>query len=77
MLWSALVTKILATLLVAFGLGLVTTIPWSQIGFVWGYCLAWLAVEDQVKLAVYRHLDLSGAGHRRFLERLQASHSHP
>ena len=75
MLWSALLTKALATLLVAFGLGLVTTIPWWQIGFVWGYCIVWVFLEDEAKLAVYRHLSLSGTGHRRFLARVQASHS--
>ncbi|MGC8471504.1 MAG: plasma-membrane proton-efflux P-type ATPase [Acidimicrobiales bacterium] len=70
-LWSAVGTKALATLLVGFGLGLVTPIAWSQIGFVWIYCLVWVFVEDWVKLAVYRHLDLSGHHHQRFLQRVQ------
>ena len=71
MLWTAIATKVLATLLVAFGLGLVTRISWGQIGFVWAYCLAFVFVEDWVKLLVYRHLDVAGGHHRRFLERLQ------
>ncbi len=71
MLWSAVGTKILATLLVGFGLGLVTPISWAQIGFVWIYCLAWVFVEDWAKLAVYRHLELVGRHHRRFLQRVQ------
>ncbi len=71
MLWAALVTKALATLLVGFGFGLVTTIAWSQIAFVWAYCLAWIFVEDWVKLAVYDHLDLGGPAHRHFLGRVQ------
>ncbi len=70
MLWSAVGTKSLATLLVGFGLGLVTPIAWSQIGFVWIYCLVWVFVEDWVKLTVYRHLDLAGRHHRRFLQRV-------
>ncbi len=70
MLWAAVLTKIAATLLVAFGFGLVTSIAWWQIGFVWGYCIAWMFVEDWAKLAVYRHLDLRGEHHRRFLRRL-------
>jgi H+-transporting ATPase len=70
MLWTAIVTKVLATLLVAFGLGLVTPITWPQIGFVWAYCIAWVFVEDWAKLAVYRHLSLEIKHHRRFLTRL-------
>ncbi len=70
MLWTAIGTKVLATLLVAFGLGLVTPITWGQIGFIWVYCLVFAVVNDWVKLLVYRHLDLSGRHHRRFLERL-------
>jgi H+-transporting ATPase len=71
MLWTAITTKVLATLLVAFGLWLVTRITWGQIGFVWAYCLAFVFVEDWVKLLVYRHLDLGGSHHQRFLTRLQ------
>jgi H+-transporting ATPase len=67
MLWTAIVTKILATLLVAFGVGLVTPITWTQIGFVWAYCIAWVFVEDWAKLAVYRRLGLKGKHHQRFL----------
>jgi H+-transporting ATPase len=71
MLWTAIATKVLATLLVAFGLGLVTRIAWGQIDFVWAYCLAFVFVEDWVKLLVYRHLDVAGGHHRRFVQRLQ------
>jgi H+-transporting ATPase len=56
MLWAALGTKALATLLVGFGLGLVTSISWPLIGFVWAYCLAWVFIEDRAKLAVYTRL---------------------
>ncbi len=71
MVWSAVGTKVLATLLVGFGFGLVTPVSWAQIGFVWAYCLAWVFVEDWAKLAVYRHLELGGRHHRRFLARVQ------
>jgi len=56
LLWSAIGTKVLATLLVVFGLGLVTPIPWSVTGIVWGYCLVWIFIEDWAKLMVYHHL---------------------
>ncbi|OIK27439.1 plasma-membrane proton-efflux P-type ATPase [Streptomyces malaysiense] len=70
MLWAAIGTKVLATALVGFGLGLVTPVSWAQIGFVWVYCIAWVFVEDWAKLAVYRHLDHSSTHHRRFLGHL-------
>jgi H+-transporting ATPase len=70
MLWSAIGTKLLATLLVAAGLGLITPISWPDIALVWGYCLVWIFIEDQVKLRVYKHLELSGHHQSRFLQRL-------
>jgi H+-transporting ATPase len=77
MVWSAVVTKILATIVVAFGFGLVTPISWGEIGIIWAYCLLWMFVADQVKVATYRHLDLTGGHHRRFVARLaEAFHPH-
>jgi H+-transporting ATPase len=76
MIWSALGTKLLATLLVGFGLGLVTSVAWGQVAFVWTYCIAWAFVEDQAKLAVYRILDHQAPHHQRFLTRVQ-EHLHP
>ena len=72
-LWSAIVTKLAATLLVAYGFGFVTPIPWSAIGFVWGYCIVWIFIEDWAKLDVYRHLQSSGPRHRRLLDRWHGS----
>ncbi len=71
MLWAAVGTKVIATLLVGFGFGLVTPVGWAEVGFVWAYCAAWVFVEDWAKLLVYRHLDLTGGHHRRFVGRLQ------
>jgi H+-transporting ATPase len=71
MIWSAVGTKILATLLVAFGIGLITPISWPLIGLTWAYAIAWLFITDLAKLAVYRHLSHSGRQHQRFLTRLQ------
>jgi H+-transporting ATPase len=76
MVWSAIVTKVLATIVVAYGFGLVTPISWTEIGIIWAYCLAWMFVADWVKVVTYRHLDLSGAHHRRFVSRL-AETIHP
>ncbi len=63
---------------VIVGLGLfVAAIPWWTVAAVWAYCLAFVVVEDQLKLSVYRTLELGGRHHRRFLGRLQERlHSH-
>ena len=71
MIWSAVGTKALATLLVGFGLGLIAAISWPLIAFTWGYCIFWVFVEDWAKLAVYRHLSHSGSHHQSFLRRVQ------
>ncbi len=55
-LWAAIGTKVLATILVGAGLGLLTPIGWPQKAFVWAYCVAWVFVEDRAKLAAYRRL---------------------
>ena len=67
MIWSALLTKVAATLLCAWGLGLVTPISWPEIGLIWGYSIAWSLLTDAAKRTVYRHLDLAAPRHRRFL----------
>ena len=72
MLWSAIVTKIVATIVVAVGF-LVTSISWGAIGIIWAYCLVWAFVADRVKLATYHHLDLSGRHHQRFIGRAAGS----
>jgi H+-transporting ATPase len=59
-------TQAVAACIVGFG-WLVAPIPWSFVGMIWAYCLVWLLVEDGAKMAVYRHLDLAGARHHRFL----------
>ena len=65
MIWSALITKVLATLLVGFGI-LVAPISWPHIGLIWGYCLAWIFIEDACKTLVLRQLDQTAGHHRRF-----------
>lgn len=67
LLWSAVITKILATLFVVYPFGLITPISWRSVGIIWGYCLAWIFIEDLAKLLVYHHLDLSAPHHRSFL----------
>lgn len=71
LLWSAVVTKALATLFVVYPLGLVASITWAQAGLVWAYCLGWMFVEDWVKLRVYDHLEFSTPRHRSFLAQMK------
>ena len=70
LLGAVLATQALAAAIVGFG-WFVARIPWSYVGYVWAYCLAWLPIEDGAKLAVYRHLGLAGERHRRHLDRTE------
>lgn len=70
LLWSALGTKLLATLFAVYGLGLITPITWGQAGITWAYCLVWMFVEDAAKLGVYRGLAHGQVHQRRFLRLL-------
>ncbi len=77
LLWSAIVTKVLATLFVIYPFGLVARLSWANVGIIWGYCIVWIFIEDLAKLAVYKHLDRSSPRHRNFLTTLGRSlHSH-
>jgi len=67
LLWSAIITKLLATLFVVYPLGLITPISWRSVGIIWAYCIIWLFMADLTKLAVYRHMDMASPRHRSFL----------
>lgn len=68
LLIAILSTQVIAALVVGLGI-FVAQIPWAWVGYVWAYCIAWIFVEDAVKLRVYRHLDMTAPEHRRFLFR--------
>lgn len=70
LLAAVLATKAVAVAVVGFG-WFVAKISWADIGIVLAYCLAWLPIEDGVKLAVYKHLGLGAARHRRHLETIE------
>ncbi|OIQ84351.1 calcium-transporting ATPase 1 [mine drainage metagenome] len=71
MIWSAVLTKVAATLVCAWGLGLVAPIGWGDIALVWGYSIAWSLLTDLAKRAVYRHFEHSAPRHRRFIDLLR------
>jgi len=58
---AVLGTQVLATLIAAFGV-FMTPIGWKWALLVWGYALAWVLINDLVKLAAYRIFDASGPG---------------
>jgi H+-transporting ATPase len=57
--WSAVITKLLATLVVVYG-WFVTPIGWELAGFVWAYALAAFVITDFLKVGFYKLLDHSG-----------------
>jgi H+-transporting ATPase len=75
LLIAILATQAVAAMIVGFG-WLVVAIPWSYVGLIWGYCLAWIFVEDWAKLHIYHHLELSGKHHQNFLQKVQKRLSH-
>ena len=56
LLWTAVGTKLLATLAAVYGVFMVP-IGWKWALIVWGYALAGFLVEDRIKLASYRIFD--------------------
>ena len=76
MVWSAVGTKLLGTLLAAYGFGLITPITWPEIGLVWGYSVAWAFLTDGAKVMVYRHFGMTTTRHRNFLRTVQQSLHH-
>jgi H+-transporting ATPase len=70
LLWAVLGTQIVAALIVGLGI-IVEPIPWKLVGLVWVYCLIWMFIEDFAKLAVYRHMELSGKRHQTFMARIK------
>ena len=56
LLGAVATAQLIATLIAVYGV-LMTPLGWARAGLVWGYALAWFAVNDRVKLAAYRWLD--------------------
>jgi H+-transporting ATPase len=67
LLMAVLGTQTVAALIVGFG-WFVTAIPWSWVGIVWLYCLAWILIEDRAKVLLYRHLQWETPRHQKFIQ---------
>jgi len=75
MIWSAVITKIAATLLAAYGFGFITPITWPEIALIWIYSIGSAIVTDLVKVLVYHHLQHRSHRHQTFLQKLGRSFS--
>jgi len=53
LLWSAVGTKLLATLAAVYGF-LMAPVGWGWALMIWGYAIIWFLVNDRIKLAAYR-----------------------
>lgn len=54
--WSAIITKVLATLAAVYGIFMVP-IGWKWTALIWAYALVWFIINDRIKLAAYRLFD--------------------
>jgi H+-transporting ATPase len=54
--WAVVVTQLVATLISVYGI-FMPPIGWKWAGLVWVYALAWMIVNDGVKLLAYRVFD--------------------
>jgi len=71
MVWSAVITKLAATVLAAYGFGLVTPISWPEIALIWAYSIISAFVTDLVKVQVYRHMQHRAPRHAAFLAQVK------
>jgi len=71
MIWTGIVTKILGTLLAAYGFGLIMPISWTDIALIWGYAIVGAFFTDWTKVTVYRHFAMESPCHEGFLKRTQ------
>jgi H+-transporting ATPase len=53
LLWSAVATKLLATLAAVYGF-LMAPVSWQWALWIWVYAILWFLVNDRIKLAAYR-----------------------
>lgn len=56
LLWTAIVTKLLATLAAVYGF-MMTSITWEWALLIWGYAIVWFFINDLLKLVSYKILE--------------------
>jgi len=70
--FAIVATQIAAVFMCSQG-WLVPSLPWRIIGLVWGYNLAWMVVQDIVKLGLYGILDPGRSWKKSLFQPLRAS----
>src|SRR5437660_10954195 len=70
--FAIVATQIAAVFMCSQG-WLVPPLPWRIIGFVWAYNLAWMIVQDIVKLGIYGMLDPVRAWKRSIFQPLRVT----
>jgi H+-transporting ATPase len=70
--FAIVATQIAAVFMCSQG-WLVPALSWGIIGFVWAYNLAWMIVQDVVKLGLYGILDPDRSWRRSFFQLLRVS----
>ncbi len=75
MIWSAVITKLAATLMAAYGFGFITPITWPEIALIWLYSIFSALITDLVKVQIYHHLQNRLPGQRTFLKKIRTSFS--
>jgi H+-transporting ATPase len=59
LLWSAIVTKLFATLVAVYG-WYISPIGWDLALFVWGFAIAAFIITDFLKVQMYKVFDNTG-----------------
>lgn len=73
MIWAAVGTKIVATLVCLYPMGLMAPISWFDVAIVWVFSIAWSFVTDSAKVSIYRRFEHTSAKHRSFLSTVRYS----
>ncbi|MCF6290903.1 MAG: plasma-membrane proton-efflux P-type ATPase [Desulfobacterales bacterium] len=68
MIWAAIVTKLVGTLIAAYGFGMMTPISWPEIALIWSYSIVSAFITDVVKVYVFRRFAARTRQHRSFLK---------
>jgi len=74
--WSAVSTKVLATLLAVYGV-FMTPIGWKLAGFVWAYALIAFVITDYLKVYLFKWIDMRGIKLPFISSGAQTTESHP
>ena len=68
MIWAAIVTKLIGTLIAGYGFGMMTPISWPEIALIWSYSIVSAFITDVVKVYVFRKFAAKTRQHKSFLK---------